>query len=141
MLTLTRETLWLSGFVLLGLFDLSLRFFWLERDRLVCNEGIAWGIRIPAEVLGALVLLLLAYVISLWAKSERVYERLGLLVIFLGGSINALDRLFYGCVLDYFRWPGFFGSTLPYFNIADALILFGAGWVGWIVFHREHKNP
>lgn len=140
MLTLKRDHWLVSLFVFLGLLDLWLRFSFLDREVWVCNEGIAWGIRIPTEVLGVLILLFLGYVALLWVKSEEAYERLGFAGVFLGGSMNALDRLFHGCVLDYFTLPGVWFSFLPSFNLADMMLILSLVWLGWTRIYRKSDS-
>ncbi|TXH02358.1 MAG: signal peptidase II [Candidatus Moraniibacteriota bacterium] len=131
-----------SLFVFTTFLDVWLRFFFLERDQWTCNEGAFWGLALPSAwlwSLAGLFLLILGYV----ASSTRYRgERLFFVAILLGGGVNMIDRLFFGCVLDYFSWPWILGTVLPNFNLADMLILLGFFGLGWknLSHHNEYAS-
>ncbi len=87
------------------------------------NEGIAWGIPIT----GLFVLLIIALVLaSVLVALTKAYVRrdqfliLALLLISVGAFSNLLDRIRFGAVVDYLRFP-----LLPTANIADLAITAG----------------
>ncbi len=99
---------------------MALRFGLFPAVRTICNAGIAWGIALPAPALWFGVSLCLVIVIlnACWASS--VGQRLAWMAIVLGGGVNTADRLYHGCVADYFH-PLLF----PSFNVADMMIFLG----------------
>ena len=59
-----------------------------------------------------------------WARTDRLYARLGL-ALALGGAVsNAIDRMLYGAVADFFHlhWGDY---SFYVFNLADMAITFG----------------
>lgn len=133
-----KEAWFVSLFVLLGIFDLLLRFFLLEREHWTCNEGITWGIMIPSWSLSLTVGIFLGYISYLWWKSEQFEERFFLFLMLGGGLTNALDRFLHGCVLDYFVWPFGLSNFLPNFNLADMMLFLGLVGVGKMILKWKH---
>lgn len=114
-----RMERFIIGFLLLcGFLDLAYRL--KISEIIVCNPGAAFGIAVPGIILwiGIALLLIMVSWRLWWAHDGR--ERLAWLVIFIGGVVNALDRLLEGCVRDYLTlWP------FPSFNVADMMLLLG----------------
>ncbi|MFA9262392.1 MAG: signal peptidase II [Undibacterium sp.] len=110
------------GFLLiLALGDGILRFTILER--IICNDGVAFGIILPGFLLWTFVGALLA--VSVWQIQQiREPMRLAWWAILIGGFVNAIDRLFYGCVHDYLTIPLF-----PSFNLADMMLFLGVAYL------------
>ncbi len=135
---LQKEAMILSLFVFLGVFDLLLRFFWLDRENWTCNTGIFWGVSIDSKLLTLLTLAILLVLALFWYQSKRKEERWGISLLFLGGGINAVDRLFHGCVLDYFVWPFGLAQLLPNFNLADMMLLLGIFGLG-VTYSRNKR--
>jgi lipoprotein signal peptidase len=125
MFSLTRASFVGSGFVLLALLDLGLRFLWLEGSHFTCNSGALWGLPFPSGVILIGTIAILGYLFFLWNRTKDLVMRTLLLMILLGGSVNLIDRLSHGCVLDYLSWPGILESIFPRFNVGDSLILLG----------------
>lgn len=126
-----KEMLQVSLFVLLALFDLLLRFFLLERSAWLCNRGAFWGVQPPFLLVMFISGLLLIW-IGKHAFGEGEKQRLcWLKILFFGGAINFVDRLVFGCVLDYIEWPLGLANIFPYFNLADSMILLGIAGFGW----------
>lgn len=81
----------------------------------VANYGVSFGIDIPGLTLASVLLLIfLAY----WWWKEKSWP---LMVVFVGGLLNLMDRLMFGFVRDYWKIPG----TGLYNNINDWLIFVG----------------
>lgn len=127
---LQKETLILSLFVFFGIFDLLLRFFWLKRENWTCNTGIFWGLPVDSKLLPLLILTVLLGLALLWHQSQRKEDRWNIAPLLFGGGVNAVDRLFHGCVLDYFVWPFGLAQLLPNFNLADMMLLLGIFGLG-----------
>lgn len=89
----------------------------LERS---ANPGIAFGLRLPAGVQEAAILVALCCVawLALRAKTAAARGGYGLIV---GGALgNIVDRLGDGAVTDFFQ-----AGSFPLFNVADACITTG----------------
>ena len=140
MLRETRVTFAYSGFILLGLTDLILRFWWLDRLKETCNGGIFWGVLLPewSILLGAIALL--GYIAWLFHGTQSLFERISLTLMGIGGTVNFFDRLLHGCVLDYFSWPLGLASFLPNFNLADMMLSFGLGGLLFFGFSARSQT-
>lgn len=93
---------------------------------LVWNTGISYGLLdgLPVWALG---LIMGAAIIALsvwWWRTDVMLIRLGLALCIGGALSNALDRLIYGAVADFFHfhWAGW---SFYIFNLADVAITFG----------------
>ena len=115
---------------------------------LVWNRGISYGLLPQESTLGRLGLILFAFGASagLAAWLARVDTKLTAISIglIIGGAVgNAIDRILYGAVADFFSFHAF-GFQWYVFNIADAAIV--AGVVGLLydsLFggHKKVGNP
>jgi len=93
---------------------------------LVWNTGISYGLLDgqPAWVLGIVMVIAIIALAVWWWRSDELLIRLGLALCIGGALSNALDRLFYGAVADFFHFH--WGSWSFYiFNLADVAITFG----------------
>lgn len=93
---------------------------------LVWNTGISYGLldSLPVWTLGIIMLVAIAALSVWWWRADTKLIRLGLALCVGGALSNALDRLIYGAVADFFHFH--WGSTSFYiFNIADVAITFG----------------
>jgi signal peptidase II len=115
---------------------------------LVWNRGISYGLLPQESALGRLGLILFAFVASLalavWLArltSPLAAASVGLII---GGAIgNAIDRVAYGAVADFFSLHAF-GYEWYVFNIADVAIVAGvAGLLYESLFggHKKVGNP
>jgi signal peptidase II len=115
---------------------------------LVWNKGISYGLLPQDSALGRLGLIAFALAASLaltiWlarATSRLTAAAIGLII---GGAIgNAIDRIAYGAVADFFAFHAF-GFQWYVFNIADVAIV--AGVIGLLydsLFggHKKAENP
>jgi signal peptidase II len=115
---------------------------------LVWNQGISYGLLPQESTLGrwGLILFALAASLALAAWLARLTAPLGAASIglIIGGAIgNAIDRIAYGAVADFFSLHAL-GYQWYVFNIADAAIV--AGVVGLLyesLFggHKKVGNP
>jgi len=96
---------------------------------MVWNRGVSYGL-LQANGLAAtwgLTIFSLAAVVALswWLKSaERKVLALGLGLVIGGALGNAIDRVIYGAVADFFHFHAF-GHDWYVFNVADAAITVG----------------
>jgi signal peptidase II len=93
---------------------------------LVWNTGISYGLlgSLPVWVIGALMAVALVALCVWWWRSTSALVRAGLALCIGGALSNALDRLLYGAVADFFHfhWQDW---SFYIFNVADAMITAG----------------
>jgi signal peptidase II len=93
---------------------------------LVWNTGISYGMLegLPVWGLGVIMLGAIIALAVWWVRADALLIRLGLALCVGGALSNALDRLLYGAVADFFHLH--WGSWSFYiFNIADVAITAG----------------
>lgn len=120
-----KRKLFLGGILLLVLVDLLIQV-WLVNRGMSNNQGFGWGLPFSLGWRGELRWpLIWVNVLSLagigwWYRSStKEIEKLGLLMVILGGIINLIMRLIWGEVVDYLCITGLC------FNMADILIVVG----------------
>jgi signal peptidase II len=93
---------------------------------LVFNTGVSYGLlsSLPFAVVAVIVAVALVALIVWWARSSSPLVRAGLAICIGGAVSNALDRLIYPGVADFF-WLHFGDTSLFVFNVADAAITLG----------------
>jgi signal peptidase II len=111
---------------------------------LVWNQGISYGLLPQESVVGRWGLILFAFAASLalavWLA--RLTTKLGAASIglIIGGAIgNAIDRIAYGAVADFFSLH-VLGYQWYVFNIADAAIVAGVAGLLYESLYRGHKK-
>jgi signal peptidase II len=93
---------------------------------LVWNTGISYGLLdgMPVWTLGVVMLVAIVALSVWWWRADTLLTRLGLSLCIGGALSNALDRLIYGAVADFFHLH--WGTWSFYiFNIADVAITMG----------------
>lgn len=93
---------------------------------LVWNTGISYGLfdSLPVWVLGVVMLVAIVALSIWWLRADSSLVRLGLAFCIGGALSNAIDRLIYGAVADFFHLH--WGEWSFYiFNIADVAITVG----------------
>jgi signal peptidase II len=111
---------------------------------LVWNQGISYGLLPQEGMLGRLGLIVFALGASLaltvWLAnlgSRLAAVSIGLII---GGAIgNAIDRVVYGAVADFFSFHAF-GLEWYIFNIADTAIVAGVVGLLYDSLFRGHKK-
>lgn len=93
---------------------------------LVWNTGVSYGLLgdTPLWVLGIVIAAATALLAIWWWRSTQQLVRAGLALCIGGALSNALDRVIYGAVADFFHlhWQDL---SFYIFNIADTAITFG----------------
>lgn len=115
---------------------------------LVWNQGVSYGLLPQRTDLGrwGLILFAIAASIGLLFWLARVTSSLAAVAIglIIGGALsNAIDRILYGAVADFFSFHAF-GFEWYVFNIADSAIVAGvAGLLYESLFggHKKVSNP
>lgn len=95
------------------------------------NRGAAWSAFSNFQIQLLVVrLILVAGLLMYLIKGCKDHKsaRLPLTLILAGACGNILDYFFYGHVIDMFHFV-FWGYDWPVFNIADAAICLGIGWL------------
>jgi signal peptidase II len=95
---------------------------------LVFNPGISYGLltSLPLWAIAILVVVALGALIVWWWRAASVLVRTGLACCIGGAASNALDRVIYGAVADFFHFH--IGAWSFYiFNLADVAITLGVG--------------
>lgn len=93
---------------------------------LVWNPGVSYGLLgdLPVWALGLVAVVAIVGLGIWWWRTGDVLVRFGLMLAIGGATSNALDRLFYGAVADFFHfhWQEW---SFYIFNVADVAITFG----------------
>jgi len=115
---------------------------------LVWNRGVSYGLFPQESGLGRWVLILFALTsaLALLVWLARITSPLAAVCVglIIGGAVgNAIDRILYGAVADFFSFHAF-GFEWYVFNVADTAIV--AGVIGLLyesVFggHKKVSNP
>ena len=95
---------------------------------LVFNPGVSYGLLsfLPPWGMALLIVAALCALIVWWLRSNSLLVRSGLAICIGGAASNALDRVIYGQVADFFHFH--VGEWSFYiFNVADAAITLGVG--------------
>lgn len=87
----------------------------------VCNSGIAWSVPVKPAFFYPAWIIILFFLAKLLAKEKNQWNIIALIMLLAGGSSNMLDRIHYGCVMDFIDLKFF-----PVFNLADIYITMGA---------------
>jgi signal peptidase II len=93
---------------------------------LVWNPGVSYGLLndLPVWALGGIAVVAIAALFVWWSRSADPLVRFGLMLAIGGAVSNALDRVLYGAVADFFHfhWQGW---SFYIFNLADVAITLG----------------
>ncbi len=93
----------------------------------LCNSGMAWGIKLPSFLFWFFWIVIVIFLIYLifseifQKKSLNIFLLASLSLILSGAIGNLLDRIFFGCVIDFINI-----KIWPIFNLADSFITIGA---------------
>lgn len=93
---------------------------------LIENEGAAFGMFSGRPyILGLVNILVVLLIIFYNFKKKLSLNEYFPLALIVGGALgNAIDRLFFGSVIDFLDLGWF-----PVFNVADSFIVIGFGWL------------
>ncbi len=93
----------------------------------LCNSGIAWGIKMPSFLFWTFWIATIFYVVFLIYKVISDIKHLNILflsalvLILSGATGNLIDRIIFGCIIDFINL-----KIWPIFNLADGFIVIGA---------------
>ena len=123
--------------IILIVIDQLLKWFILHTESIdnLCNHGIAFGFILPQIVFNILWGSIMVSVMYFWfqkiKENSGFVSQVPLLLILGGGISNLIDRLYYGCVIDYIPF-----LNISSFNFADVCITVGAGIILWMSFKK-----
>lgn len=93
---------------------------------LVWNTGVSYGLLgdLPVWALGLVAAIAIIALGTWWWRTRDTLVRFGLMLVIGGALSNALDRLLYGAVADFFHfhWQEW---SFYIFNVADMAITLG----------------
>ena len=106
-----------------------IRLRWLaDGGFYICNKNIAFGIQIPDFLFWVFWLLAIGLLLVALYKKYFIpvspagkHDTLSIMLILSGAVSNIIDRLTYGCVIDFIDL-----HFWPVFNLADVFITMGA---------------
>jgi signal peptidase II len=87
----------------------------------VCNSNISWNIPVNVNLFMALWIILIFALIFLLFRKSMVHNSFFLILILSGAISNVVDRIRFGCVVDFIDL-----KFWPVFNLADVFIFLGA---------------
>lgn len=108
----------LALFLLLILIDQLFKFVFQINS--TCNKNIGWGIAIPPAIFYFLWIIIFPALLYFFLKSKKSAEKIAFIFILSGAISNIVDRLIYGCVIDFIDL-----KLWPTFNLADIYITMG----------------
>lgn len=85
-----------------------------------CNQGGPFGVSLPLWLIFATGMVGIVAFSCLWWRENTLKSEWPWILILSGGMGNLLERMLFGCIMDYIALPLF-----PVFNLADALLTFG----------------
>ena len=107
----------------------------------VCNKGIAFGIfsrslNFPAVSIIYTCIIIIVFILVFYKHFlyQRKTARLSLALISAGALGNLIDRIRFGCVIDFLDF-----RIWPVFNIADSAITIGATLLILQIFKHKTK--
>lgn len=108
----------------------------------ITNRGAAWGLFANFhDLLFWSRVVLIGGLIVYWAfYNTRREWQLPLVLIIAGALGNIIDVFLYGHVIDMFHFV-FWGFDYPVFNVADASICIGIGWMLLTSLFEPSKKP
>lgn len=102
--------------------DQIIKFFIRQNFYFVCNKGIAFGIKLPTVFFVTIWILIMFYFLKIWLNdiNKNIFFQLPFVLIITGGFSNIIDRIIYGCVIDFIPF-----LNISTFNLADSFITIG----------------
>lgn len=96
----------------------------------VINKGAAWGLfsDFQDQLFWGRIGLIIGLVIYVSFINKRMDRQIPLILIAAGALGNIIDIFMYGHVIDMFHFI-LWGFDYPVFNVADAAICIGIGWL------------
>jgi signal peptidase II len=87
----------------------------------ICNPYIAFGLKIPQVLFWIIWLGIIFLIFYFFYKKCPAHSAFYLILILSGAISNLIDRIWWGCVIDFINL-----TFWPIFNLADFFISLGA---------------
>lgn len=105
----------------------------------ICNKGIAFGLALSPGVFWLIlsIFLVIIFIYFKYLLNNSLSKPLFFLVfvLILAGAVsNIIDRLLFGCVIDYIFTPY---KYLPVFNVADIAIFVGGLLLFYVIYNKN----
>jgi signal peptidase II len=84
----------------------------------ICNKGIAFGIKLPDIIFWIFWLVIIFFIFFILYKKHFAHYSPHIILILSGSVSNILDRLYFGCIIDFIDF-----KIWPVFNLADSFIV------------------
>ena len=109
-------------FIVLIIFDQLLKYLIRHFGGFyICNPNISWGLRIPESLFWFFWMTIMIILLIALKKKYFIQNTLCIVLILSGAVSNMIDRICYGCVVDFIDL-----KLWPVFNLADIFIVSGA---------------
>lgn len=105
----------------------------------VCNNGISFNINVSyLEIWLSLAFLLIVGIYKKFEVKSDGLLSIGFILLIAGAFSNIVDRVMYGCVIDFINTPF---NIFPLFNLADASIFFGCALIIYkLMLYNDSKS-
>ncbi|MFA6159903.1 MAG: signal peptidase II [Parcubacteria group bacterium] len=112
----------LSFLFLLSLDQISKYIIRTKSGFYICNENLAFGLKFNYFfiIIAFVFLIFFIYHLKLKIENFKVIPSISFLLILSGAIANIIDRLYFGCVIDFIDL-----KFWPVFNFADIYITIG----------------
>jgi len=109
----------------------------LSYSDLVCNPAGPFGIILPRWFIVGVSLAIVVSIFSIVSKNLSLSFQWPWLLVLSGGLGNLLERIFFGCIMDYIHI-----SSFPVFNMADMLLTLGVVVIllRWYIENRKRSE-
>jgi len=89
----------------------------------ICNKDIAWGIKVNDMlfwIIWSIIIITVSFILYKTYRKQLLFDTLCLILILAGATSNFIDRIAWGCIIDFIDL-----KFWPVFNLADAFIVLG----------------
>jgi signal peptidase II len=101
----------------------------------ICNKNIAFSIKLPEFIFWVMWLAIIFLLISLLFNKYKIQNTIYYILILAGAFGNIIDRLYFGCVVDFIDL-----KIWPVFNLADSFITIGVIAIMLTIINTKTRN-
>lgn len=121
-------------FALISFDQLSKYIIRMKGGFYICNNGIAFGIKLYPIIFYIIWIVIILFLIA--ALYKKIFSCDFCTIVILSGAIsNIIDRLNFGCVIDFIDL-----KFWPIFNLADIYITIGVMLILLSIFKNNKKT-
>ena len=102
----------------------------------ICNPNIAWSVPIAPAIFYFVWIVIMIILIYLLFKTKFYVQKFFIVLILSGAVSNMIDRIRFGCVVDYIDL-----KFWPVFNLADVYISIGTIILLVSILKSQSQNP